>query len=50
MDELTKKLDAIGLEEKATTRFRAYRDELVRQLGRGPPGPLLHREYRVVPS
>ena len=29
-------MSEIALEEKATARFRSYRDELVRQLGRGP--------------
>ena len=36
MDNLANDLSALKLEEKATARFRAYRDELVRQLGRGP--------------
>ena len=36
MDNLASDLSALKLEEKATARFRSYRDELVRQLGRGP--------------
>ena len=36
MDELTNKLGDIGLEEDATMLFRAYRDQLIKRLGRGP--------------
>ena len=36
MDNLASDLSALKLEETATARFRSYRDELVRQLGRGP--------------
>ena len=36
MDDLTSKMGEIGIEEEATARFRAYRDQLVRRLGRGP--------------
>ena len=36
MDNLANDLSALTLEKAATSRFRSYRDELVRQLGRGP--------------
>ena len=36
MDNLANDLSALTLEKAATARFRTYRDELVRQLGRGP--------------
>ena len=36
MDDLASDLSVLKLEKTATLRFRAYRDELVRQLGRGP--------------
>ena len=36
MDDLTSKMDEIGLEEEATARFRSYCDQLIKRLGRGP--------------
>jgi hypothetical protein len=36
MDTITRGLGGMSLEERATARFCAYRDELVRRLGRGP--------------